>query len=72
MVKVFTTDESGRISFTKEELEKLLEEAYNEGKANANTVYVPSITNNKNWWETQPVWTSTTATAASDKEVTIN
>lgn len=52
MVKVFTTDESGRISFTKEELEKLLEEAYNEGKANANTVYVPSITNNKNWWET--------------------
>lgn len=67
MVKVFTTDESGRISFTKEELEKLLEEAYNEGKANTNTVYIPSTTNNKNWWEAQP-----TVMAASDKEVTIN
>ncbi len=55
MVKVFITDENGRISFTKEELEKLLEEAYNEGKANANTVYIPNTTNGKNWRGVQPV-----------------
>ena len=39
MVKVFTLDENGKISFTKEELEKLLEEvekeAFERGRASA-------------------------------------
>lgn len=33
MIKVVTIGLDGKVSFTKEELEKLLEEAYEEGKA---------------------------------------
>ena len=57
MIKVFTKDKDGKISFTEDELKKLLDEAYWEGyNTNHNYIYhspsiSPSIT---------PMWYSTT------------
>ena len=50
MVKVFTTNENGKIEFTKEELEKLLNEVWYDGK------------NNGNYCWKSPGWTSPTIT----------
>ena len=49
MIKVFTVNGNGKIEFTKEELEKLLNEIYAEGQTNCNcgsniTWTSPSIT----------------------------
>ena len=67
MVKVFTLDENEKISFTKEELEKLLEEvekdAFERGRASAvnhqplpyyNGTKCPVI--DKSHWEDQNWW----------------
>ena len=68
MVKVFTLDENGKISFTKEELEKLLEEvekeAFERGRASAVNhqllPYYNYVTTNpvidKSHWEDQNWW----------------
>ena len=39
MVKVFTTDENGKIILTKEELEQMLQEAYEEGRKTSIVYY---------------------------------
>lgn len=50
MVKVFTLNENGKIEFTKDELEKLLNEAWNDGYYHHGTYWwlspssVPTIT----------------------------
>lgn len=64
MIKVFTKNENGKIEFTKEELEKLLNEVWYDGK------------NNGNYYWASPGWTSPTitynGTGVSNKdEVTI-
>ena len=68
MVKVFTLDENGKISFTKEELEKILEEvekeAFERGRASAINhqplpYYNYGTTNpviDKSHWEDQQWW----------------
>ena len=58
MIKVFTTNKNGKIELTKDELKKLLDEAYWDGyKANSNiyTYQTP------NWSPYQ--WSVTTANA---------
>jgi len=56
MIKVFTTNKNGKIELTKDELKKLLDEAYWEGfKANS-TVYTYQT---PNWSPYQ--WSVTTA-----------
>lgn len=49
-VKVFTTNEKGKIEFTKEELEKLLDEVYQDGRNGVITINGPST--NAPWWGT--------------------
>ena len=45
-IRVFPKNEKGKIEFTKEELQKLLNEVYNEGKIDSYTIsYGSSITN---------------------------
>lgn len=50
-IKVFYPNDEGKIEFTREELEKLINEVYNEGKSDGTTVYpityptYPTITN---------------------------
>ena len=41
-IRVFPKNEKGKIEFTKEELQKLLNEVYNEGKADSYTIYYGS------------------------------
>ena len=41
-IRVFPHNEKGKIEFTKEELQKLLNEVYNEGKADSYTIYYGS------------------------------
>ena len=44
-IRVFSPNERGKIEFTKEELQKLLNEVYNEGKMNSYTIsYGSNIT----------------------------
>ncbi len=54
MVKVFTFNKNGKLEFTKEELEKILNEAwndgYNTGIRNSYTYTSPAMINNPNWW----------------------
>lgn len=68
MVKVFTLDENGKISFTKEELEKLLEEvekeAFDRGRmSTTNQLLLPyynckakDTVVDKSHWENQNWW----------------
>lgn len=41
-IRVFPHNEKGKIEFTKEELQKLLNEVYNEGKMDSYTIYYGS------------------------------
>lgn len=41
-IRVFPKNEKGKIEFTKEELQRLLNEVYNEGKADSYTIYYGS------------------------------
>lgn len=43
-IRVFPHNEKGKIEFTKEELQKLLNEVYNEGKIDSYTIYYGSNT----------------------------
>lgn len=44
-IRVFSPNERGKIEFTKEELQKLLNEVYNEGKVDSYTIsYGSNIT----------------------------
>ena len=64
MIKVFTLNANKKIELTKEELEKLLDEAYWEGYRNRNTY----------WTYTTPNYSPyiTTCTNTSDGSVTIS
>lgn len=61
MVKVFTTNSNGKIEFTKDELEKLLNEVWQNGY-NSNMSY---------WWSSPNWWSSPTITTSicTDKTV---
>ena len=61
MVKVFTVNKNGKIEFTKDELEKLLNEAWNDGYYHTNTY----------WWTSPSVPTITTPYYTSDKTITV-
>lgn len=41
-IRVFPKNDKGKIEFTKEELQKLLNEVYNEGKMDSYTIYYGS------------------------------
>lgn len=71
-VKVFKFDKNGRVSFTQEELEKLLNEVYNGG-------YWDGQRSNKYWTWTSPYYTWSNATingastlTAKDSNTTVN
>lgn len=52
-IRVFPHNEKGKIEFTKEELQKLLNEVYNEGKIDSYTIYYGSnITTTPNCYST--------------------
>ena len=72
---VVTPDENGKISYTVEELEKLLEEVYNEGKKDGISQYPyyisPTSPSDNQWWKTSPIWTGPYTTTASGT-VTVN
>lgn len=55
MIKIFTTDKDGKITFTVDELKQLLYEAFQEGYHSKGTSYI--LTN--------PNWTSSTYTTIS-------
>lgn len=62
MTKTFKLNESGKIEFTKEELDKLLDEVWNDGY-NSNTNYVwESPYRWQRWWETPYYYPPTTTT----------
>lgn len=69
-------DKNGKISYTVEELEKLLEEVYNEGKKDGISqypYYIPSTSPSDNqWWKTSPTWTAPYYTTATSGTVTVN
>ena len=65
MVKVFTTNKNGKIEFTEKELEKLLNEVWNDGY-NANT--------HRYWWSSPMTTTAATPhiTLCSDATRTVS
>lgn len=62
MVKVFITNSDGKIEFTKDELEKLLNEVWDDGR-NSNFIWTSTIHPHT----TYPVYT----TASSDTKIAI-
>ena len=65
-IRVFPKNEKGKIEFTKEELQKLLNEVYNEGKMDSYTIYYGSnIT-------TTPYYYSTITTSNSSTSIDKN
>ena len=59
-IRVFPHNEKGKIEFTKEELQKLLNEVYNEGKIDSHTIYYGyDLTN------TTPYYSTTTTNSSS-------
>jgi hypothetical protein len=67
-VKVFTPNHSGKIEFTREELEKLLNEVYEDGQRNCNCN--KSITWTNPYINTTPYYYDTTCATNSDKDST--
>ena len=66
MVKVFTTNSNGKIEFTKDELEKVLNEVWQDGY-NSNTSY---------WWSSPTItgpytYTTTPYYTGTDKSVRV-
>lgn len=58
-IRVFPKNEKGKIEFTKEELQKLLNEVYNEGKRDSYTIsYGSNIT-------TTPYYSTNTPSSSS-------
>lgn len=65
-IRVFPHNEKGKIEFTKEELQKLLNEVYNEGKVDSYTIsYGSNIT-------TTPYYYSTITTSNSSTSIDKN
>ena len=65
-IRVFPKNEKGKIEFTKEELQKLLNEVYNEGKIDSYTIsYGSNIT-------TTPCYYSTITTSNSSTSIDKN
>ena len=65
-IRVFPHNEKGKIEFTKEELQKLLNEVYNEGKIDSYTIsYGSNIT-------TTPYYHSTITTSNSSTSIDKN
>nr|DAX21339.1 MAG TPA: hypothetical protein [Caudoviricetes sp.] len=65
-IRVFPHNEKGKIEFTKEELQKLLNEVYNEGKIDSYTIsYGSNIT-------TTPYYYSTITTSNSSTSIDKN
>ena len=64
-IRVFPHNEKGKIEFTKEELQKLLNEVYNEGKIDGYTISYGSTT------ITTPTAVSYSTTAASNLSTSI-
>ena len=66
MIKVFTTNKDGKIELTKEELQKMLNDAYTQGyvdgKGRYETITYPSY----------PWYTTTFASTTSVDKVTLN
>ena len=59
-IRVFPKNEKGKIEFTKEELQRLLNEVYNEGKTDSYTIYYGyGLTN------TTPYYSITTTNSSS-------
>lgn len=64
-IRVFPKNEKGKIEFTKEELQKLLNEVYNEGKIDSCTIsYGSNITTTPYYYSTI---TSSNSSTSIDK-----
>lgn len=61
MIKVFTTNKDGKITFTVDELKQLLYEAFQEGYRSKGISYMPTIPD----WNS-PYITYTTTSSSSD------
>ena len=62
-IRVFPKNEKGKIEFTKEELQKLLNEVYNEGKMDSYTIYYGCSTTTPYY----PTITTTNSSTSIDK-----
>lgn len=51
-IRVFPKNDKGKIEFTKDELQRLLNEVYTEGKADTYTVYYGSGSTITPWYST--------------------
>lgn len=63
MVKVFYPNKNGKIEFTKQEIEKLLDEVYNQGYRDGQ--------NHPYWW-TSPIWTYPTITTTPYCDINVS
>lgn len=73
MTKTFKLNENGKIEFTKEELDKLLDEVWNDGYYSNNNYVWESPYRWQRWWEypiTYPYVTWTSADALTPSEYT--
>ena len=67
-IRVFPKNEKGKIEFTKEELQRLLNEVYNEGKTDSYTIYYGyGLTNTTPYYSitTTPYYSTTTTNSSS-------
>lgn len=68
-IRVFPHNEKGKIEFTKEELQKLLNEVYNEGKVDSYTIsYGSNITTTPYYYST--ITTSNLSTSIDKNNLT--
>lgn len=68
-IRVFPKNEKGKIEFTKEELQKLLNEVYNEGKIDSYTIsYGSNITTTPYYYFT--ITTSNSSTPSDKNNLT--
>lgn len=68
-IRVFPHNEKGKIEFTKEELQKLLNEVYNEGKIDSYTIsYGSNITTTPYYYFT--ITTSNSSTSIDKNNLT--
>lgn len=64
-IRVFSHNEKGKIEFTKEELQKLLNEVYNEGKIDSYTISYGSNITTTPYYSTITTSDSSTSTSTS-------
>ena len=62
-IRVFTTNDKGKVEFTKDELEKLLNEVYQDGQNSMFTITTPST---NPWWETNGTITTPLTNPSDD------